>query len=245
MPPKASLPFEEPVQSSNYQVLKGEIKKNKTIISTQLTTLNNEKTPPPTLYWKRSHMATIEHCRSSASSAMNHLRDLNTSTEVILNDLTPKSSEEVEVIQATIRDLHEGELKYSGMLEEFDNVNFGLIEEVEREINMGHSSAMPPPPPPPTVPGVKYVKHDKLMPEVLPYGISPVEYEQWADSLTQWLQTCYFGQVSSPAFASSLINCFDPTWKRKMHGQIQGEQSPRLNLDKIRDELKTSNPIFN
>ena len=37
----------------------------------------------------------------------------------------------------------------------------------------------------------------------------------------------------------------DPTWKRKMHGQITGEQSPSLNLDKIRDELKTSHPIFN
>ena len=51
MPPKANPPF-EPVQKSNYLVLKAEIKKTKTIISTNLTTLNNEitklkKVPPP------------------------------------------------------------------------------------------------------------------------------------------------------------------------------------------------------
>ena len=237
MSSKAILPFDEPVQGSNYLVLKSEIKKTKTIISTNLTTLTKlKKTPPPTLYRKRSHMATIEHCRSSAGAALSNLRDFNTSS---------KSTDEVDVIQASIRDLHEGKHKYSGLIKEFDNVNAVLIEEVEREINSEHSSGMPPPPPPPAAPGVKYIKHDELMPEVLPYGISPVEYEQWAESLTQWLQTCYFNQVSSPAFASSLINRLDATWKRKMYGQITGDQSPELNLDKIRNELKSSHPIFN
>ena len=138
MPPKANLPFDEPVQSSNYLVLKAEIKKTKTIISTNLTTLNNEitklkKTPPPTLYRKRSHMATIEHCRSSAGAAMSSLRDLNTSSEVMLNELTPKSNDEVDAIQASIRDLHGGEHKYSAIIDEFDDVNGMLIEEVERD----------------------------------------------------------------------------------------------------------------
>ena len=42
MPPKKGIPFEEPVQSSNYHVIKGNIKKNKSVISFQLTTLNKE-----------------------------------------------------------------------------------------------------------------------------------------------------------------------------------------------------------
>ena len=128
MPPKTGIPFEEPVQSSNYHVIKGDIKKNKSVISSQLTTLNKEmtnlrKTPAPTLYRKWSHMATIDHCRSAASTAMNHLRDLNINAEGILNELTPKSTEEVNIIQATRRELQEGELKYWGLLEKFDEAN--------------------------------------------------------------------------------------------------------------------------
>ena len=51
MPPLANPPF-EPVQNSNYLVLKAEIKKTKTIITTNLKTLDNEimklkKVPPP------------------------------------------------------------------------------------------------------------------------------------------------------------------------------------------------------
>ena len=168
---------------------------------------------------------------------------MNINAEGILNNLTPKSTEEVDIIQATRRELQEGELKYWGLLEEFDEVNSQLIEEVAGEINIGHSAAMPPPPAP-TVSGVKFVKHDEVMPEILTYGISPVEFQVWAVTLTQWLETCYFGQVTPSSFASSLINRLDPTWKRKMNGQVLGGQSPSLNLDKIRDELKQSHPML-
>ena len=51
MPPKANPPFDQ-VENSNYLVLKAEIKKTKTIITTNLKTLDNEimklkKVPPP------------------------------------------------------------------------------------------------------------------------------------------------------------------------------------------------------
>ena len=97
MAPKTGIPFEDPVQGSNYHIIKGDIKKNKSVISSQLTTLNKEminlrKTLTPTLYRKQSHMATIDPCRSAASTAMNHLRDLNINAEGILNELTPKST---------------------------------------------------------------------------------------------------------------------------------------------------------
>ena len=61
--------------------------------------------------------------------------------------------------------------------------------------------------------------------------------------MNQWLETCYFGQVTASSFASSLINRLDPTWKRKMNGQILVGQSPSLNLNKIRDELKAAGVI--
>ena len=51
MPPKANLPFDQ-VENSNYLVLKAEIKKTNTIITTNLKTLDKEimklkKVPPP------------------------------------------------------------------------------------------------------------------------------------------------------------------------------------------------------
>ena len=165
MPPKAHPPFDQ-VENSNFLVLKAEIKKSKTIITSNIKTLDLEilklkKVPPPTLFRKRSHMATIEHCRATANAAMSSLRDLNTSSEVMLTELVPKSNDEVEAIQASIRDLHEGETKYSNIIDEFDDVNGMFIEDIVVEVNSGHSSGMPPPSAPPADPGIKYVKHDK------------------------------------------------------------------------------------
>ena len=80
MAPK--VPFEDPVQASNYNVIRGDIKKAKSAITSQLTTLNKEmvnlrKIPTPTLYRKRAHMATFDHSRSEAERALNMLRELN------------------------------------------------------------------------------------------------------------------------------------------------------------------------
>ena len=99
MPPKAHPQFDQ-VENSNFLVLKAEIKKSKTIITSNIKTLDNEilklkKVPPPTLFRTRSHMATIEHCRATANAAMSSLRDLNTSSEVMLTELSPNSNIEV------------------------------------------------------------------------------------------------------------------------------------------------------
>ena len=68
MAPKTSIPFKDPVKASNYHIIKGDIKKAKSAITSQLTTLNKErvnlkKIPTPMLYRKRLHMATIDHSR--------------------------------------------------------------------------------------------------------------------------------------------------------------------------------------
>ena len=83
------------------------------------------------------------------------------------------------------------------------------------------------------------------MPELLAYGITPVEFEQWSEAFIQWLNTCYFNKCTPEAFASSLMNRLDCTWKRKLYGQIKGEDSKELNIDRIRQELKETYPIFN
>ena len=76
--------------------------------------------------------------------------------------------------------------KYSSLLHEFDDVKSQTIQDVSEEVNRGHLSTMPPPPPP-TSSGVKFVEHDELMPEILDYATSPVEFEQWATALQQCL----------------------------------------------------------
>ena len=86
MAPKTSVPFEDPVQASNYHIIKGDIKKAKSAITSQLTTLNKEmvnlrKISTNTLYRKRSHMATVDHSRSEVGKALNTLRDLNINAE--------------------------------------------------------------------------------------------------------------------------------------------------------------------
>ena len=161
MPPKAHPPFDQ-VENSNFLVLKAEIKKSKTIITSNIKTLDLEilklkKVPPPTLFRKRSHMATIEHCRATANAAMSTLRDLNTSSEVMLSDLHPTSTTEAEAVEAAVRELHEGQTKYSNIIDEFDDANGMFIEDIIVEVNSGQSSGMPPPSAPPAEPGIKYV----------------------------------------------------------------------------------------
>ena len=79
---------------------------------------------------------------------------------------------EKDLILAALQELEDGEDKYSTLIDEFDAVNSQVIEEISGEVNRGHSGMMPPPPPPVT-PGVKYVKHDELMPDVFDYSTSP------------------------------------------------------------------------
>ena len=126
MAPK--VPFEDPVSASNYNVIRGDIKKAKSAITSQLTTLNKEmvnlrKIPTPTLYRKRAHMATVDHSRSEAGRALNTLRDLNINAEGLLTELSPNSTEEKDMIKNTMRELQEGEEKYFALLEEFDEAN--------------------------------------------------------------------------------------------------------------------------
>ena len=150
-------------------------------------------------------MATVDHSRSEAGRALNTLRDLNINAEGLLTELSPKSTEEHEMIQSTRRELQEGEDKYFALLEEFDDANSQLIDKVTGKINRGHSVSMPPPPVP-SFSGVKFVKHNELMPEIVEYGTSPVEFEIWASALTQWLDACYFGDITPSAFLISVIN---------------------------------------
>ena len=66
MAPK--VPFEDPVSASNYNVIRGDIKKAKSAITSQLSTLNKEmvnlrKVPTPKMYKKRltwQHLTTPE-----------------------------------------------------------------------------------------------------------------------------------------------------------------------------------------
>ena len=139
-----------------------------------------------TLQSIHNHMATLDHSRNEAGKALNTLRDLNINANVLLNEISPNSTGEKDLIHAAIRELEDGEEKYSSLLEEFDDVNSQTIQEVSEEVNRGYSSLMLHPPPPATC-GVKFVKHDKLMPEILDYSTSPVEFEQWATALQQWL----------------------------------------------------------
>ena len=69
MAPK--VPFSDPVVASHYNVIKSDIKKAKTVITSQLSFLNKEmvklgKTPAPTLYEKRAHMVILDRSRNEA-----------------------------------------------------------------------------------------------------------------------------------------------------------------------------------
>ena len=140
-------------------------------------------------------------------------------------EISPNSTVEKDIILASLRELEDGEDKYYNLID--DAVNSQVIEEISGEVNRGHSGMMPPPPPPVT-PSVKYVKNDELMSEVLDYSTSPVESEQWATALQQWLEACYFGNVSPSSFFTSLINRLDTTWKRQITGLILPSNSPNL-----------------
>ena len=158
MPPKAHAnpPFDL-VENSNFQVYKSEIRKNKTVIKANINTLNQEilklkKIPPPSLFRKRSHMATIEHCRATANQAMSTLRDLSTSSEASLSDLHPTSTVEADAVAAAVRELHESQAEYNNIIDEFDDANGMFIEDIIVEVNSGQPTGMPPPAAPPRRP---------------------------------------------------------------------------------------------
>ena len=155
MPPKAhSNPPFDLVENSNFQVYKSEIRKNKTVIKANINTLNQEilklkKVPAPSIFRKRSHMATIEHCRSTANQAMSTLRDLSTSSESSLADIHLTSTVEADAVAAAVRDLHEGLTEYNNIIDEFDDANGMFIEDIIVEVNSGQPASMLPPAPPP------------------------------------------------------------------------------------------------
>ena len=68
-------------------------------------------------------MATVDHSRNEAGKALNTLRDLNINAEGFLNELPPNLTEEKDMIKSAMRELQEGEEKYFGLLEEFDEAN--------------------------------------------------------------------------------------------------------------------------
>ena len=107
--------------------------------------INLRKVPTSKLYRKKVHMATVDHSRNEAGKALNTLRDLNINAEGLLNEISPNSTEEKDMIKSAMRELQEGEEKYFALLEEFDEANSQTIKEITEEINRGHSSIMPPP----------------------------------------------------------------------------------------------------
>ena len=154
MPPKANAhpPFDL-VENSNFQVYRSEIRKNKTVIKANLSTLNQEilklkKVPAPSIFRKKSHMATIEHCRSQANQAMSTLRDISTSAESTLADIHITSTVEADAVAAAIKDLHDGLTEYNNIIDEFDDANGMFIEDIIVEVNSGQTASMLPPAPP-------------------------------------------------------------------------------------------------
>ena len=132
----------------------------------------------PIKFEKKTCLAVLDHSRDEAARFLNHLHDLTIQANGILEELSPNSVTEKEIITATLKDLESGEEKYTNTIDEFDASSSQIIEQTTGEVNRGHSGMPPPPPPAPS--GPKYIKHDKLMPEVLVYNTSPVEFETWA-----------------------------------------------------------------
>ena len=116
MAPKTSIPFEDPVQGSNYHIIKGDIKKKQSVISSQLTTLNKV-------------MTNLKKSPSQASDKSPARSSPSTANKVSFNENNCQKNENVNLLKGYIRNSNlpnDGEERCAQMKGQTQTVLFNL-----------------------------------------------------------------------------------------------------------------------